>query len=120
MFSIMKSATCEQARAEENGLPRPVRLSKASLLAAATLLLSSQLALAQFSQQGQKLVGTGTVGNAYQGISVALSADGKAAISGGPFDSSDIGAAWVDTRTGGVWQTKLIGTGVVGAQSFQG
>jgi hypothetical protein len=37
------------------------------------LFLSSQLALAQFTQQGPKLVGGGVVGNAAQGQSVALS-----------------------------------------------
>jgi hypothetical protein len=35
------------------------RIFKASVLAAATLLLSWQMALAQFTQQGPKLVGTG-------------------------------------------------------------
>ena len=56
-----------------------------------------------WSQQGDKLVGTGAVGNAGQGISVALSADGNTAIVGGPQDASYIGAAWVYTRSGGVW-----------------
>ncbi len=37
---------------------------------------------AQFSQQGPKLVRTGTVGNAFQGGSVSLSADGNTAIGG--------------------------------------
>jgi hypothetical protein len=40
------------------------RLFEASVLISATLLFSSQLALAQFSQQGLKLVGTGAVGSA--------------------------------------------------------
>src|SRR5256885_6316153 len=39
-------------------------------LLAAALLFSSQVALAQFSQQGPKLVGTGAVGSAVQGVSV--------------------------------------------------
>jgi hypothetical protein len=65
-------------------------------------------------QQGGKLVGTGAVGNAEQGSSVALSADGNTAIVGGPNDNSDAGAAWVWTRSGGVWSqqgNKLVGTG---------
>ena len=37
-----------------------------------------------WSQQGRKLVGTNAVGNAQQGYSVALSADGNTAIVGGP------------------------------------
>jgi hypothetical protein len=59
------------------------RLFGALVLISATLLLSSQLALAQFTQQGPKLVGTGAVGAADQGWSVAVSADGNTAIVGG-------------------------------------
>jgi hypothetical protein len=62
-------------------------------------LLSSPPALAQFSQQGPKLVGTGAVGNAAQGASVSLSADGNTAIVGGYNDNSNAGAAWVWTRS---------------------
>ena len=40
-------------------------------------LLSSHPALAQFSQQGPKLVGTGAVGIVKQGFSVSVSADGE-------------------------------------------
>ena len=70
-----------------------------------------------WTQQGGKLVGTGVVGHAGQGISVALSADGNTALVGGPYDNSYIGAAWVFTRGGGVWTqqgSKLIGAGAVG------
>jgi hypothetical protein len=57
-----------------------------------------------------------------QGWSVALSADGNTAIVGGPGDDSvshdgGIGAAWVFTRSGGVWTqqgNKLAGTDAVG------
>jgi hypothetical protein len=48
-----------------------------------------------WTQQGNKLVGTGAVGNARQGISVALSADGNTAIAGGTFDNNGNGAVWV-------------------------
>ena len=41
------------------------------------------------------MVGTGAVGNAEQGASVALSSDGNTAIVGGPTDNSNSGAAWV-------------------------
>jgi hypothetical protein len=71
-----------------------------------------------WTQQGSKLVGTGAVGNANQGISVALSADGNTAIVGGWGDNGDTGAAWVWTRSGGVWTQqgpKLVGTGATGA-----
>ena len=43
--------------------------------------------------------------------------DGNTAIVGGPSDNSNIGAAWVYTRSGGVWSQqgpKLVGTGAVG------
>ncbi len=81
-------------------------------------LLPSDRALAQFSQQGPKLVGTGAVGMAHQGISVSLSADGYTALVGGYTDSSQVGAAWVWTRSGSVWTQlggKLVGSGSIGA-----
>jgi hypothetical protein len=71
----------------------------------------------QFSQQGPKLVGTGAVGAAQQGISVAVSADGNTAIVGGPNDNQAVGAAWVFTRSGGVWTqqgAKLVGASAAG------
>jgi hypothetical protein len=48
-----------------------------------------------WTQQGSKLVGSGAVGAAEQGSSVALSADGNTAIVGGSGDNSYTGAAWV-------------------------
>jgi len=48
-------------------------------------------AYAQFVQQGKKLAGTGESGNAEQGYSVALSADGNTAIVGGSGDNSGAG-----------------------------
>jgi hypothetical protein len=68
-----------------------------------------------WSQQGAKLVGTGTL-YAYQGNSVAISGDGNTAIVGGSSDNGGFGAAWVFTRSGGVWTqqgSKLVGTGGV-------
>ena len=56
-----------------------------------------------WTQQGTKLVGTGTAGPADQGASVDLSADGNTAIVGGPHDGAGIGAAWIWTRSGGLW-----------------
>jgi hypothetical protein len=77
-----------------------------------------------WTQQGNKLVGAGAVGNAQQGWSVSLSADGNTAIVGGPFDGSSAGgAAWVWTRSGGVWTqqgNKLVGSGAGGSSSRQG
>src|SRR6516165_3890316 len=48
-----------------------------------------------WTQQGNKLVGTGAVGVAEQGWSVALSADGNTAVAGGLSDNGGDGAAWV-------------------------
>jgi hypothetical protein len=81
-----------------------------------------------WTQQGNKLVGTGAVGpNVTQGNSVALSSDGNTAVVGGYNDNGGspeqgvfaygIGAAWVFTRSGGVWTqqgNKLVGTGAIG------
>jgi hypothetical protein len=68
-----------------------------------------------WSQQGAKLVGTGAVGNAGQGSAVSLSGDGNTAIVGGYLDGAGPGAAWVYSRSGGVWgqEAKLVGTGAV-------
>jgi hypothetical protein len=88
------------------------------------MLLLAHAAAAQFIQQGSKLVGTGAIGTiVQQGRSVAISADGNTAIVGGQTDNSFVGAAWVYTRSGGVWTQqggKLVGTGTVGATVFQG
>jgi hypothetical protein len=49
-----------------------------------------------------------------------MSADSNTAIVGGFGDNSATGAAWVYTRTNGVWTqqgSKLVGTGAVGAAS---
>ena len=76
-----------------------------------------------WTQQGSKLVGTGATGNAGQGISVSLSGDGNTAIVGGYADnvmgSYSIGAAWIWTRSGGVWTQQ--GSKVVAGQgAYQG
>ena len=67
-----------------------------------------------WSQQGDKLVGTGIVGDdARQGESVSLSADGSTAVVGAPKDNNFQGAVWVYTRSAGVWSQqgpKLVGT----------
>ncbi|TMJ81416.1 MAG: hypothetical protein E6G78_19750, partial [Alphaproteobacteria bacterium] len=81
-----------------------------------------QVAMTETFQDQPKLVGTGAVGSANQGMAVALSADGNTAIVGGPgANNADrdrpasigpAGAAWVFTQSGGVWrqQAKLVGT----------
>ena len=69
-----------------------------------------------WTQQGPKLVGTGAVGDAVEGCSVALSADGNTALVGG-YDDNHAGAVWVFTRSGTTWTQqgpKLVGTGAGG------
>jgi len=75
-----------------------------------------------WTQQGNKLVGTGNVSLARHGYSVALSSDGNTAIEGAYYDNGLVGAAWVFTRSGGVWTqqgNKLVGTGG-SANPYQG
>ncbi len=74
-----------------------------------------------WTQQGSKLIGTDSIGTAFQGYSVAIYGD--TIISGGAFDNSDVGAAWVFTRTDGVWTqqgSKLVGNGTLGTEIYQG
>jgi gliding motility-associated-like protein len=74
-----------------------------------------------WSQQGNKLVGSGASDESRQGFSVALSADGNTLISGGYYDNSLQGAAWIFTRSNGAWNqqgNKLVGAG--GGSSNQG
>jgi uncharacterized repeat protein (TIGR01451 family) len=89
----------------------------------AVVFCPSRESFAQFAQQGPKLVASGAIGTAAQGISVALSADGNTALVGGFGDNSDSGAAWVLKRSGNAWSQqpggKLVGTGAIGA-AWQG
>jgi gliding motility-associated-like protein len=48
-----------------------------------------------WAQKGNKIKGIGSTGNVQQGNSVAMSADGKTMIWGGPLDNNRIGAAWI-------------------------
>jgi hypothetical protein len=78
-----------------------------------------------WTQQGDKLVGTGAVASPYvqQGYALALSADGNTLAVGGQQDNNNIGATWVFTRSGTTWTQqgpKLVGTGRVGTSSLQG
>lgn len=101
---------------------RAARILAALLTSAIALLCATLPAAAQFTQQGSKLVGSNAVGGSYQGFSVAVSGDGNTMIVGGFEDNAYAGAAWVFTRTDGVWGqqgSKLIGTGAVGT-AWQG
>jgi hypothetical protein len=68
--------------------------------------------------QGQPLIGTGATGAASQGTSVSLSEDGNTLVEGGSADNSGTGAAWVFTRSNGVWSqqgAKFVGAGAAGS-----
>jgi len=56
-----------------------------------------------WAEQGPKLTGGGEAGSAWFGETVALSAAGKKALVGGPYDNSSFGAAWVFGRSGSTW-----------------
>ncbi len=74
-----------------------------------------------WSQQGNKLIGTGSLGLSRQGEDVSISADGNTAIVGGPSDNSSAGAIWVFTRNGDVWSqqgNKLVVTDALGTSQF--
>jgi hypothetical protein len=71
-----------------------------------------------WSQQGNKLIGLGNIGSAWQGNAVSLSADGNTALIGGYGDDDSQGAIWVYTRAGGIWSqqgNKLVGSNHIGA-----
>jgi hypothetical protein len=66
----------------------------------------------QYTQQGSKFFGEGATGNAFQGSTVAISADGGTAMEGGFQDNNGTGAVWVFTRSNGGWTQqgqKLVG-----------
>jgi hypothetical protein len=56
-----------------------------------------------WTQQGPKLTGSETCCGGRFGESVSLSSDGNTALIGGGFNNGFEGAAWVFTRTAGVW-----------------
>ena len=76
----------------------------------------------KWTQQGLKFTGTGELGeNSYFGSSVALSASGGTALVGGDYDNTNVGAAWVFTRSGERWSQqgpKLTGGGETGEGYF--
>jgi len=79
-----------------------------------------------WTQQGLKLRGTGYSGDAAQGRSVALSADGNTLAFGGDGDDgggTDTGSFYVFTRTNTTWTQqglKMVGTGFSGSNVQQG
>jgi hypothetical protein len=56
-----------------------------------------------WTQQGKKITGLEENGEGEFGYGVALSSDGNTALIGGPSDNKKEGAAWVFTRSSGIW-----------------
>lgn len=92
-------------------------------LAAAAAFAFSVLAApaaAQYTQQGNKLVGATVYFPPAQGTSVAISADGNTMIVGGPGDGDPPPGPWVYVRNGTTWteQARLATTSNVGNPSY--
>jgi hypothetical protein len=72
---------------------------------------------ATWSQQGSELIANDSqpaTQGVRQGCSTSVSSDGNTFVTGGFVDNLNIGAAWVFTRSGGVWTqqgSKLVGVG---------
>ncbi len=71
------------------------------------------------NQVGIKLVGSDAIGNAFQGRSVAISADGNTLVFSGPNDNNNTGAIWIYNRINNAWNqvAKLVGSDAVGTSS---
>ena len=97
----------------------PVTATGGATATSTTAFIVTNTAL-NTAQQGNPLAGSGTIGAAWQGYSVALAADGNTLALGGYMDNTNAGAPWVFARSGTVWTqqgTKLVGTGRVGTSS---
>ncbi len=96
-------------------------LTRVTLLLFVLFLFLSTITFSQYIQNGNKLIGTGSVGASQQGIHVAVSGDGNTALVGGWGDNGNMGAAWIYVRSGNQWiqqGSKLTGTGAIGAAQF--
>jgi hypothetical protein len=102
--------------------PQQLTRGAVALLTTGVLIFSSQVSLAQLTQQGPKLTDI-TAPEAGQGQSVAMSGDGNTALVGGPQDHNLLGAAWVYVPNSGVWVqqgSKLLGNNAIGDAVAQG
>src|ERR1035438_4532249 len=85
--------------------------------------ISHNNSIAQYTQQGNKLVTMGVMGQILFGQSVAISADGNTAIIGGPYDNNMYGASWIFIRSGETWTqqgNKLTGNDTISNFAMQG
>ena len=120
MISTHADGAAIAPRTQRQSRPLIVLQVAAAMLGA--LVYTYEPAQAQFTQQGPRLVGTTTAPPDEQGFSVSLSNNGNTALIGGPTDAGGLGAAWIFTRSAGIWSqlgNKLVGTGQTGT-SVQG
>lgn len=70
-----------------------------------------------WTQQGNKLVGSKSIGTAFQGSSCSLSFAGNVLAVGGSNDNGGIGATWIFIRLKSIWsqQAKIIGSHSIGS-----
>jgi uncharacterized repeat protein (TIGR01451 family) len=73
-----------------------------------------------WTQQGPKLTASNESSLGAMGLSVAISADGNTALSGGDGDNGGTGAAWVFVRNGTTWTQQAKLTGVTSGFVVQG
>lgn len=69
-----------------------------------------------------KIVGSGAIGNAFQGACVGIDNNATVACWGGYGDNSEVGAIWIATQTNNTWTqfgNKLVGTEYIGTP-YQG
>src|SRR6202022_1138551 len=74
-----------------------------------------------WTQQGEKLIGSGELSAGLFGFSVALSSDGNTALIGGAADNPGVRAGWGVTRASEKWTQqgeKLTGGGESGIGEF--
>jgi FG-GAP repeat len=117
MYSLLAGGAATVLAPRRSCSASRVRVNRiATALTFGSLLCASPIMGAEFLNQAT-LAATDAIGSAQQGQSVALSADGNTAIVGGPKDNGGVGAAWVFTRSGGVWteQAKLLASDAAGA-----
>jgi hypothetical protein len=112
---LSRAATSARILVMPGAATGSVSVTNATSTATAPSSFTINAPLYPYFQQGAKLTNSST--NAIQGSYVSVSADGNTAIIGAPGDDSNKGAAWIYVRSGTTWtqQSKLVGTGAVGA-----
>ena len=112
---LSRAATSARILVMPGAATGSVSVTNATSTVTASSSFTVNPSLYPYFQQGSKLTNSST--NAIQGSYVSVSADGNTAIIGAPGDDSNKGAAWIYVRSGTTWtqQSKLVGTGAVGA-----